>query len=462
MRDLHRLTGPETAGRLSGTEGARRASAYLAGALEDSGAAPAGGDGYFQWLDVPAARLSGRVRFTVGALAYRHRRDFSEVTHLSAGGFVRSGLVVVRDADQVRPDDLRGKVVLIPERPEGFDLTATAAAAADVGAAALIVPWGEPNWFHKTLFGSPESRIPVIRIRDSVAASLAAQPGAPVELDLPLAVERHPCRNVLGLIPGSDPTRTVALTAHYDHLGDDPGGERFPGAIDNASGVATMLAVIRMVVERDLRLPFNLLIGFLTGEESGLWGAKHLASHPPVPLSAVINLDGMGFEPELRAIRLGYPGPGNWLADLAAEHYRHIGTEVRWIAGGDDAAAFQSAGLPALGLGQMATEPMRAGIHSPDDSSDVLYPPAIVQGADSILSLLQKLAAHPAMLPQIDAKEVTIMSEKKESVAVNLVKKAAGQTAGDSSCCGSTTAASESVCCDATPPAKKNTGSCCG
>jgi Iap family predicted aminopeptidase len=396
-RDLQYLTGPETAGRLSGTDGARLASDYLAGALGTLGLLPAGEDGYFQWLEVPAARLAGPPRLTIGGVTYQYRADFSEMAHLTAGGSVRSHLVVVNDGEEVRPEDLRGKVVLIPKRPEGFDFNATAAAVAGVGAMALLVEWGEPTGFHKTIFGSADNRIPVLRMRESLAAALAGQPGLPVELDFPFTVERLPCRNVVGLLPGTDTTRTVALTAHYDHVGDDPGGRRFPGAMDNASGVATVLAAVRRLVDRNTPLPFNLLIGFLTGEESGLWGAKHLAANPPVPLTAVINLDGMGLEPSLRAIRLGYPAPGNWLADLAAQFFQQQGTQVQWTTGGDDSVAFQAAGLPALGLGQMPTEPLLAGFHSPEDSFGVLHLPVIAQGADSLISLIDRLVGDPAL-----------------------------------------------------------------
>lgn len=395
--DLEYLTGPETAGRLSGTEGARRASAYLARALGTLGLTPAGEDGYFQWLEVPAARVTAPVRLTIGNDSYRYRKDFGEMAHLSAGGSVQAPLVVVTEEEKRRPEDLRGKVALIPKRPEGFDLNATVAAATELGLAALLIEWGEPKWFHKTVLGSLTNRIPVLRIRESLAADLASRDGVAVELDLPLSVDRLPCRNVLGLLPGTDSTRTVALTAHYDHVGDDPEGERFPGAIDNASGVVTMLEAVRTLVKRNASLPFNLLVGFLTGEESGVWGAKHLASHPPTPLSAVINLDGIGFEPALRAIRLGYPQSGNWLADLAAELFQRKGIEIRWTTGGDDSVAFQAAGFPALGLAQMPTEPMLAGFHSPDDTSEVVHLSTIKEGAQTILSLLHRLAEHPAL-----------------------------------------------------------------
>lgn len=184
----------------------------------------------------------------MGGVTYRHRSDFAETAHISGGGSVSASLVVVREGEEIHPDMLRDKVVLIPERPGGFDLSGTVAAATEWDVAVLLVEWGEPTWFHKTVHGGAANRIPVLRIRESLATTLSTQTGVKVEIDLPLRTEPLRCRNLLGLWPGAVSTHTVALTAHYDHLRDDPSGERFPGALDNASGVVTMLAVAESLV----------------------------------------------------------------------------------------------------------------------------------------------------------------------------------------------------------------------
>lgn len=69
--------------------------------------------------------------------------------------------------------------------------------------------------------------------------------------------------------------------------------------------------------------------------------------------------------------------------------------------GSDDSAAFQATGLLALGLGQMAAEPRRGGIYVPDDSRDQLHLSAIDEGVESILSLLDRLAVHPALASHV-------------------------------------------------------------
>jgi hypothetical protein len=389
-QDLDFLTGPATSGRLSGTPGVYQAATYLREELEAAGFQPVNGKTYLQAVNVPAARLIETPRLIIADKVLTYRRDFAEITALSAGGFTTGQLLVIREADQLLPATLARRIVLIPERPQNFDLEATIKAAVDLDVAALLVEQGDPRWFHKTVY-TGRGRIPVLRLRKSLAQELAYMPGAAVELELPLESATRPCQNVLGLLRGEPDEFNLALTAHYDHVGDDPGGVRFPGAFDNASGVATMLAVARQLASGSERLPFNLLIGFLTGEESGLWGAWRLLSHSPLPLSAVINLDGIGSEMALRAMRLGHTRRDDWLAEMAAQVLEEQGITPQWASGRDDSSVFISAGIPTVGLGQQSTHPGRSEMHTPLDTNEALHLETIWAGVQVILDIIKKL-----------------------------------------------------------------------
>jgi aminopeptidase YwaD len=383
IHDLEFLTSPQTAGRLSGTAGAHRAAQYLKAELDSLGF-----DSTLQSVDVPAARLISMPKLVVGARAFSPRRDFAELTALSAGGQVKGQLLVVREDDLLPREDFKGKVILIPERPQGFNLAETLNAAVELGAAALLVEHGEPRWFHKTVY-SGSGKIPVLRVRTSIAEELAQHNGAPVELDLPFERATRPCNNVHGVLRG-DSDFTLALTAHYDHLGDDSDDVRFPGAFDNASGVASILAAARELAKE--KLPFNLLVVFLTGEESGLWGAKQLIAHPPMPISAVINLDGIGSESKLNALRLGHRQRGDWLAELAENILLKRGIEPKWIGGSDDSAAFISKGIPTLGLGQQPTGQARSVMHTPLDTLESLHLETIHEGVEVLVEIVKSVS----------------------------------------------------------------------
>ncbi|HEX6859806.1 MAG TPA: M20/M25/M40 family metallo-hydrolase [Caulobacteraceae bacterium] len=98
--------------------------------------------------------------------------------------------------------------------------------------------------------------------------------------------------NVIGRIAGTSRSKTVmVVTAHYDHLGII-NGQIFNGADDNASGVATLLAVARALVDDPPR--HDVILAAVDAEEGGSRGARVLVSDPPVPLGRIalnVNLD---------------------------------------------------------------------------------------------------------------------------------------------------------------------------
>lgn len=77
MKDVSILGSDKFAGRLSGTAGALAAAKYLAESLQIIGFSPAGADGYFASVDVPAARLTGPARLIIGGDELQHRIDFA-------------------------------------------------------------------------------------------------------------------------------------------------------------------------------------------------------------------------------------------------------------------------------------------------------------------------------------------------------------------------------------------------
>ncbi len=134
----------------------------------------------------------------------------------------------------------------------------------------------------------------------------------PVPLDTTLSmsmksrVRERKSANILGLLPGSDPELSkqwIVFTAHHDHIGmtearDEKVDNIYNGAVDNASGVGSMLSIARAMAsllesERPKR---SILFASVAAEEQGLLGSKYLGLNPPVPagnLAAVINIDGI-------------------------------------------------------------------------------------------------------------------------------------------------------------------------
>lgn len=95
--------------------------------------------------------------------------------------------------------------------------------------------------------------------------------------------------NVGARVIGNDPVlkdQWVILAAHFDHLGVR-NGRLYPGADDNASGVAMMLEVARSIVESPQRPNRSLMFIGFDLEEAGLWGSRYFVEHSPLPLERV-------------------------------------------------------------------------------------------------------------------------------------------------------------------------------
>ena len=96
-------------------------------------------------------------------------------------------------------------------------------------------------------------------------------------------------RNIGGWLRGTDPRlkdEWIVVGTHYDHLGVQ-NGTLFPGADDNASGVAMMLETARSIVAKPVRpLRSVLFLGFDL-EELGLFGSRYYVAHPAVPLDRI-------------------------------------------------------------------------------------------------------------------------------------------------------------------------------
>ncbi len=106
--------------------------------------------------------------------------------------------------------------------------------------------------------------------------------------------------NVIGRLPGKTrPDETVIYSGHWDHLGvgapDAKGDTIYNGAVDNASGIASLLELARAYAKAP-RTDRSIVFLAVTAEEKGLLGSTYYGANPVYPLgktAGVINLDGM-------------------------------------------------------------------------------------------------------------------------------------------------------------------------
>lgn len=106
--------------------------------------------------------------------------------------------------------------------------------------------------------------------------------------------------NVLGWFVSDPAAPYIIISANYDHLGREPNGKRriFPGGNRNASGVAAVLEIARLIGENQKDLAYNVIIGFWSGKEAGLYGSQYFSqemSTQMIPKVAwMLNFDTIG------------------------------------------------------------------------------------------------------------------------------------------------------------------------
>jgi Zn-dependent M28 family amino/carboxypeptidase len=185
--------------------------------------------------------------------------------------------------------------------------------------------------------------------------------GATASLTIRNTIRRIDSANFVAKLPGRDARvrdEYVIYTAHWDHLGLGPevNGDRiYNGARDNATGVAGILEIARLMAASPPRR--SVLFLSVTGEEQGLLGARYYAEHPLYPLArtlAVINLDvtnTLGRTRDLTVVGLGMSSLDDEIIQAAREQGRVVIPDPEPEKGyyyRSDHFEFAKQGVPAL------------------------------------------------------------------------------------------------------------------
>jgi Zn-dependent M28 family amino/carboxypeptidase len=359
-------------GRGPATRGDRLAEAYIQSQMEASGIKPgAPGGGWIQTVPLVGIKPSDppavEFRSAAGAVFARSGGEFVAFSGVQKPEarienaeivFVGYGIVAPEYRwDDYKDADLSGKVLLMMNNDPEDDPSLFAGKtrlwygrwdykymmAAKKGAVGAIIIHTTPSagygwqvvqnsWAGEN-FELPDDGSPRVQIKawateelsrkiaslggknlDLLRASAETRSFRPVPLGVRVScvltntIGQKESGNVIGMIPGSDPTlskEAVVYTAHHDHFGikikpeANPGDDAiYNGAHDNASGVAAILALASAFADLPAAPRRSVYFALVAGEEQGLLGSEYLAKHPPVPagkIAANINIDETGW-----------------------------------------------------------------------------------------------------------------------------------------------------------------------
>lgn len=177
--------------------------------------------------------------------------------------------------------------------------------------------------------------------------------------------------NVIGVIPGSDEKlkdEYIIIGAHLDHVGDNKNGTYNPGALDNASGIAGLLEIARVIKNSETPPKKTIIFTAFNGEEAGLSGSSHYADNPVYPLdkAVMINMDMIGCSADI-PISIATSEPiANKLQDDLIKYAEALNIEYKSsIIVGSDHYSFSQKGVKAVCL---INEDWLNGYHSPYDT----------------------------------------------------------------------------------------------
>ena len=355
---VNALAAPAMQGRGTAQPGGDKAAAYLADHFAKLRLKPLGDNNtYLQAVRFKETLVAPDTAITAGSQTLKLGPDFFVMPPFSGDENVNASLVFIgygmsNSAWLKRNDlgevDVRGKVVVLREGPPpeiGKDSWDKSQAALNIirglitrGAAGLIFInkyTGDRSYAESADYLTrrrvelesdremPDFLPPFIIVSEAGADKLFAASGitktaafakaerddfTPIDLKQSASITVRLKKgngtgsNVVGLLEGSDPklkSEALVYSAHYDAYGVAADNRIYPGAADNALGVAEMLAVAESMSKAAIKPRRSVIFIAVTGEEYGGFGSDYWVKHPTWDIKQVaanLNLDGMGTE----------------------------------------------------------------------------------------------------------------------------------------------------------------------
>ena len=189
--------------------------------------------------------------------------------------------------------------------------------------------------------------------------------GIMIDASMQSSLQHMSANNVVGVVRGIDPKvrdEYVAYSAHWDHFGIGPvvnGDSIYNGAVDNASGVASVLTIAHAAAE-GVKPRRSQLFVFVTAEESGLLGSAYFGQNPTVPASTIVaalNMDVVPLNGRVRDLNVlgeNKSSLGPALARLVRSEGVRISPDAHPEAGHfyrSDHFSFAKVGIPSVSIG---------------------------------------------------------------------------------------------------------------
>lgn len=445
MKHIQRLSSEEFSGRMAGTDGYLRAAEYVAGVLHRYGVQPASDDGswaqYFQLEcnEVENCSLETYINEKDIRTTYVLGRDFV-CAGMTGRGYADAQVVFCGygidhpSFNEYASVDARGKIVMVltgvpsflPSKVTGnySTLRDKARVARDHGALALVaVNMSErcrSNEVQSHIFsgfGSHQPTFPILQPTRKCGDQLLQDEDRSIDSTLTLINTLHTPHsyllrkrftininaryqpkaitcNVVGMMKSDDRImgkEIIVVGAHLDHVGMQGETCLFPGADDNASGIATLLETARLLANDKEKPRRSILFVCFSGAESQYLGSQiFVSNYPQLPkIDAFVNIECVGNGDSL-AVLGNKRFPQLWqVANHNDSLYTHRMVHGFKTLPKGDAVAFMGAGIPSL---VFSTYNGNRYAHVPSDISENIDRQLIRDAATLVWRTVSELA----------------------------------------------------------------------
>ncbi len=421
---LKYLSDSQLMGRLPGTQGFDQASEYCRNLFKSYNLKSFPEyENYTQYVPLEKNRIIGPCDFSVihyqkGRLLHKHGTDYNFRAFTGSGEKTLETVFCGFGISQTNYDDyanvdVKGKAVIIFKGEANFDSLKTEAftirnrtkTAVEHGAEAVIfipIPGNQRNMpIGSSMDGEGEqyTNTPLIQIDNETldllldgsdlditqvynnikSSQKPASAGLKAKIYVNVKAVYTPeiqSYNTIGYLEGTDPElkdEYILLTAHIDHVGSQC-NVIYPGANDNASGCVAILEIARILSQQNNDR--SIIFALLTAEESGLEGAKYLASHLPVDTSKIVaafNFDCIASGDSIQ-IGNGLSSPELYKISQKADREKLMVKDT-WSGGGADLTPFSEIGIPGL---YFVTKYSYTNLHLPTDTYENANIPLLI------------------------------------------------------------------------------------
>ncbi|WP_202709578.1 M28 family metallopeptidase [Sporosalibacterium faouarense] len=398
MYIIEELSSEKYTGRLAGTSGNEQAVEYIVDYFKQIGLqSPEKMDNYTQRFvhgvrianSTPKLEIKNKDGNVVRQFVYL--KDFSPYTFRNPceiNGNEEGEIYVIKDASKINKEnnELKGKIALVDTNvinQIGNNEFYNKMSSPELGVKAVIIGTeinasSSENVYSFRVAPHPQNtgennKIIFVQCNSETFAEISSysKNKSKVRISVDYFSGEVESSNVIGVIPGSDPElkdEYIILTAHLDHVGDNKNGTYNSGALDNASGTASIMEIARVMTENHIKPKKTVVFIAFNGEEEGLCGSRYYTDYPIYPLerTTVINLDMVGSK---RIIPLEIANVTNKESKLRDALYRYgksLGLDVaKSTSQASDHAPFNYKGVEAVLLIHLDRD---SGYHTPGDT----------------------------------------------------------------------------------------------